>query len=209
MNKTEINISSARNIEIIRDEAFNYDGFQVVRGEFFAHVNEPTFVFYRDKVAVNAACIRKLPDVEFVQILVNPEKKQLAVMPCRESDKDSFRWCTQGKKRLPKQISCPIFSAKMQTLMNWTPEFKYKLLGKLLDTGKQMIFVFDLTTPEIFIPSDSDARLSRKATYPAEWQNQFGIPVSTHQNTLQISIFDGHAVFNIQKSNEEVKVSGE
>lgn len=201
--------STARDMEVIRDEAFNYEGYQVVRGEFFAHMYEPTFVFYRNKVFVNAACLRKLDDVEYVQILVNPEKKQLAVMPCRESDKDSFRWCTGSTNRHPRQISCPIFYAKVQSLMNWTPDFKYKLLGKLIDTGSQLLFVFDLSTPEIFVPKDEDNRISRKATYPAEWQNQFGIPVSAHQNTLQVSVFNGHAVFKIEDNSHKEASNGE
>ena len=32
-------------IEIIEDDAFSYEGYQVVRGEFFAHVYEPSFTF--------------------------------------------------------------------------------------------------------------------------------------------------------------------
>lgn len=43
--------------------------------------------------------------------------------------------------------------------------------------------------------------MSRKATYPAEWQNQFGVPVSEHQNKLQVSVFNGHAVFSIEEDN--------
>ena len=58
--------------EIITDEDFCYDGYQVVRGEFFAHVQEPSITFNNCRVALNTASIRKLPTVEYVQILVNP-----------------------------------------------------------------------------------------------------------------------------------------
>ncbi len=194
--------SRARDIEIVRDEVFNYDGYQVVRGEFFAHIYEPTFIFHRNKVSVNAACLRKLPEVDYIQILVNPEKRQLAVLPCDESDKDSFKWCTGKNKKSPRQITCPIFSAKVRTLMDWTSDFKYKLLGKLIDTGTQLLFVYDLKTPEIFVPKDEEGnKMSRKAQYPAEWQNQFGVPVSEHQNKLQVSVFNGHAVFSIEEDS--------
>ena len=194
--------TASRDIEVIRDEEFNYDGYQVVRGEFFAHIYEPTFIFHRNKVSVNTACLRKLPDVDYIQILVNPEKKKLAVLPCDESDKDSFKWSTGINKKSPRQISCPIFSAKVRTLMDWTPDFKYKLLGKMIDTGKQLLFVYDLNTPEVFLPKDEEGkRMSRTASYPAEWQNQFGVPASEHQNRLQVSVFNGHAVFSIEEDN--------
>ena len=72
---------------------FSYDGFQVVRREFFAHIFEPSITFNNCKVGFNTACINKLSDVEYVQFLVNPEKQMLAVRPCSEEDRDSFMWC--------------------------------------------------------------------------------------------------------------------
>ena len=90
--------SPSNQMEVIDDDSFSYDGYQVVRGEFFAHIYEPSFTFNNYKVSVNTACIKKLPDVEYVQILVNPIEKKLAVRPCREEEKDSFRWCSSGKK---------------------------------------------------------------------------------------------------------------
>ena len=71
---------------------FSYDGFQVVRREFFAHIFEPSITFNNCKVGFNTACINKLSGVEYVQFLVNPEKQVLAVRPCAEEDRDSFLW---------------------------------------------------------------------------------------------------------------------
>ena len=76
--------------DVISDDAFSYDGYQVVRGEFFAHTFEPSITFNNCKVSVNSACVNKLPDVDYVQILVNPTQKKLAVRPCGEDEKDSF-----------------------------------------------------------------------------------------------------------------------
>lgn len=193
-------------MDVIEDESFKYDGYQIVRGEFFAHTFEPSFTFNNCKVSVNTACIKKLPDVEYVQILVNPEEKKLAVRPCREEEKDSFRWCTSGKKRSPKQITCRIFFAKVISLMNWNPDYRYKLLGKLIRSGDELLFIFDLRSPEIFMRTLKDGekpKTSRTATYPAEWQNQFGLPVDEHQRSLQVNIFDGYAVFDIQEKKKK------
>ena len=69
--------TSSKDIEIIEDDAFSYEGFQVVRGEFFAHIYEPSFTFNSNKVSVNTACIKKLPDTDFVQILLTRRKRNL------------------------------------------------------------------------------------------------------------------------------------
>ena len=140
-------------MEIIEDDSFSLDGFQVVRGEFFAHTYEPSITFADCKVYVNTACIKKLSEFDYIQILVNSDNKKLAVLPCSESDKDSFRWCSATAKRTPKHITCKIFFAKVFALMGWNPKDRYKLLGKLIKSHNQLLFVFDLSAPEVKIRS--------------------------------------------------------
>lgn len=187
-------------IEIIDVDNFDYDGFQVVRGEFFSHVTEPCFVLGNNKIYVNTACIRKLPDTEYVQILVNPDEKKLVVKPSEESMKDSFRWSSAKDKTKPKQISCKIFYAKVYSLMNWDFRNRYKLLGKLVRSNNELLFVFDLKTPEIFIKKEAEGAMRAKsiATYPEDWKDHFGVSVKEHQANLQINIYNGYAVYGIR-----------
>ena len=207
---TNDTIPVSKDIEIIDDDAFDYNGYQVVRGEFFAHTYEPSFTFNKYKVSINKACIRKLPNIDYVQILVNPELKKLIVRPCSEDEKDSFRWCSPNNKRNPKQIKCNIFFAKVFKLMEWNPDYRYKLLGKLIRSENQLLFVFDLTTPEIYIRTKSTEGKdisSRKPTYPEEWNHQFGISYSQHQIDLQVNIINGYAVFGINDIENNKKIS--
>ena len=186
------------------DINFSYDGYQVVRGEFFAHLFEPSVTLSREKVSVNAACLRKLPDTDYVQFLVNPNEKKLAIKPCLEDMKDSFRWSSgEGKKRKPKSITCRIFFAKVMNLMGWDPKYRYKILGKLIRTKTDMLFVFDLSSAEIYgIRSNGETSASRTPIYPESWKNQFGVPFNEHQDTVQVSIFEDYAVFKINSDDE-------
>jgi len=200
-----------REIEIEDRDSFSYDGFQVVRGEFFAHIYEPVITFSRYKVNVNTACIRKLPDIDYVQILVNPTEKKLVVRPCSEDEKDSVRWCSATAKRSPKQITCRVFYGKVMSLMDWNPDHRYKLLGKLIKTPKGLLFVFDLSTPETFMRTSKTGepfKTSRTPVYPVEWQNQFGVPVEEHQKSLQINFFDELTVFGFGKNKSESEDKG-
>lgn len=183
---------------------FSYEGYQVVRAEYFAHLFEPSVTLNKETVSVNAACLRKLPGFEYVQFLVNPGEKKLAVKPCREDMKDSFRWSSgEGKKRKPKKITCKIFFAKVMDLMDWDPKYRYKILGKLIRTKEESIFVFDLTSAEAYQNRAKGTSGSAQAPlYPADWKNQFGIPATEHQDIQQISIFDDYTVFKIERSEE-------
>ena len=190
--------------EISNDESFSYDGYQVVRGEFFAHIREPSITFNNQKVSMNTACLSRLPEVEYVQILVNQSEHKLIVRPSSEDEKDSFIWCTMGGKRKPKQVICRVFFAMIIDLMSWNPDYRYKLLGKLIRRGDEYLFTFDLTGAEIFqrfIVESGKPKTSRTPIYPVEWKNQFGLSVEEHRRRLQVNIFKGYTVFSVKNES--------
>ena len=132
--------------DIANNGEFNYSGYQVVRGEFFAHIKEPSLTFNNCKIYVNAACLNKSPQADFVHILINPTEKKLVIRPCDEEEKDSFCWRSNGSKRRPKQVTCKIFFAKIVELMDWNPAYRYKLIGKLVHSNGQYLSTFPVPT---------------------------------------------------------------
>lgn len=188
-------------------ENFDFDGFQVVRREFFAHISEPSVTFNNCKFYVNVACIQKFPEAENVQVLVNKDTKILAIMPCPENARDSFAWCTHSKgKRKPKQITCKLFFAKVFSMMGWNPDYRYKILGKQIHANGEYLIAFDLTATEIYqrtFTEGSKPKTSRIPVFPAEWQNQFGLPYNEHRQSMQVNILDGYAVYSIKDTSPE------
>lgn len=184
------------------DDSFDFDGFQVVRREFFAHVQEPSVTFNGFKFYVNTACLNKFPKTEFVQVLVNPEAKILILRPCAEYAKDAFAWSTLSKgKRKPRQTTCKIFYAKIMALMGWEPGYRYKMLGRLIRANDEYLMAFDLTSPETFVRKQDEnakSKAARVPQFPLEWQNQFGLPVNQHSQSMAINFFDGYAVYSIK-----------
>ena len=195
-----------REDEIVQDDSFSYHGYQVVRGEFFAHINEPSICFNQNKVYVNTGCLKRMQDVSYVQFLVNSEEKKLVIRPAGEDEKDAFLWCTvKNNARKPKHITCRIFFAKIVSLMSWNPDHRYKLLGKVIRSREEKLIVFDLNATEIYIRTIKEGekpKTARRAVFPAEWENQFGLPVEEHRKLLQVNIFDGYTVFGIQDNKK-------
>jgi len=199
----EVNLTPGE--EIIQDDDFTYEGYQVARGEFFAHIKEPSITFNRHKLSLNMACLNRLPKVRYVQILVNPGELKLVVRPCCEDERDSFIWCTLGEKRKPKQVTCRVFFAMIMDLMNWNPDYRYKLLGKLIQSGNEYLFAFDLKSMEVYQRTIIDGGkqiTSRTPVFPAEWQNQFGLPFEEHRKRLQVDTFKGYTVFSVTENRE-------
>ena len=127
-----IDVSAPGDVIELRDD-FDFDGYQVVRREFFAHTFEPSITFNNYKVYVNAACLNKFPHADCVQLLINRESRILALRPCTEFERDAFAWCnTSGGKRKPRQATGKFFFAKLFELMDWNIDYRYKLLGKVI-----------------------------------------------------------------------------
>lgn len=182
-------------------DSFDIGQFQVVRREFFAHLREPSVTFNNCKFYVNSACLSKLPYVDYVQVLVNQETKILALRPCNENDRDSFAWCSVSKgKRTPKQITCKLFCAMVASTMNWNPNHRYKMLGKLIQANGEYLLAFDLTATEVYQRNviEGKTTASRVPVFPENWKNQFGLPFYEHQQSLQVNTFDGYAVYAIK-----------
>ncbi len=177
-------------------EDFSFEGYEVVHGAFFSHLFEPSVKLVKATVSVNSACLRKLPDTEYVQFLVNRNEKKMVVKPCREDEKDSFRWSSVGKdgKARPRVISCEPFFKKIVKLMDWDAEKRYRIMGKLIRTKTVSIFVFDLKEPESFTGRS-------KVSYPDEWDESFGVEAAEHEKEGLVSFTEDSSVFYLEKED--------
>lgn len=206
--------SSSLNEDVIELEGnFDYEGFQVVRREFFAHINEPSITFNNRKIYVNAACLKRFPAVDYIQVLINRDTGILALRPCGENARDAFTWCSSGSgKRKPKQVTCTLFFAKIFSLMKWNPDFRYKLLGKVIRANDEYLIAFDMSATEVYqrIFKDGEKpKSSRKPVFPIGWQDQFGLPLKEHRKSMHINIFDGYAVYSIKDNTVSTPVTDE
>lgn len=186
------------------DKEFNFEGYQVVRREFFAHTFEPALTIRGNSIFFNTACIRKCEDIVYVQLLINQEEKRLVIRPCDEDDKDAVRWCiVKGESRRTRTIKSDIFSGMLYDLMGWDSNYRYKLLGVTFEFQSQSLYLFDLTATEVYmnqsrtVDENGKVTYSRKAIYPEAWKDTFGLPVTEHQQFTNVNLFDGYATFSM------------
>ena len=84
-------------------------------------------------------------------------------------------------------------------LMNWNTDCRYKILGKLICSNGESLFVFALESAEAYPRKDNPAYCGpNQALYPKDWRSQFGIPVSKHREDALIQIFDEYTVLDIE-----------
>lgn len=74
------------------------------------------------------------------------------------------------------------------------------------------LFIFDLKSSEMYErkidETSGKPKTSRTPIFPAEWKNQFGLPVEEHKKQLQIDLFNGFAIFGLEdKKNTNTDIN--
>ncbi len=191
---------------IALEASFSFDGYQVVRREFFSHRYDPSLTIKEKSIIFNNACISRLEEVIYVQVLINPITEKLVIRPCEEGAKDAIRWCiARDDKRKSREISCSTFTSKLYELMGWETLYRYKLQGIRINYNGEQLYVFDLTSTEMYIPAvkdpdDPNARARRGRTvFPADWRDSFGESVQDHDASVQINLMDGFDYADVDK----------
>ena len=162
-------------------ESFDFDGYEVVRKEFFSKANCPAVTIKYGRVIFNIRAIRKLDECNHIQILMNQEKKMMIAKPCAEEEKDSVQWSRVDKheKVVSRAITGKVFTAQLFSDMNWGLSGTIKVLGTLLKCKGEKIFIFDLANAEAYLsvsaPSaDNPKRRERIPLMPEHWQGTYG-----------------------------------
>lgn len=96
-------------------------GYQVVRGQFMMRRAEcPCVTITDQKVSFNHECQRKFLDVGYVQLLIHPSQRKLAIRPCGERDVNSIRWRVEAERPITsKTLRRQYFSAALFQIMDW------------------------------------------------------------------------------------------
>ena len=180
----------------------DFSGFEMGRGEFFAHTREPCFTLSDGKVQANTACIRKMSDVDHIQILINQNTHKLVIRACEEDDLFSLPWCrTKDGIRYPRGISGPVFIMKVCALMGWNPDNRIRMLGKYYRANEDLIFLFDMDGAEEFErrkDENGKRKTSRTPHFSASLENVFGPLFTDHKKELGFNLHQGFAIMSVR-----------
>lgn len=184
-------IGQENSIKRVRKSAFssfNLEGYQVVRGQFLTRLaNGPSITITNNRIAFNSGCFRKFNCVRFVQMLLHPTERKMAIRPCAKEDTYSIPWKQDVEKNiLSKRISCPFFADALFQIMDWDPEYAYRVRGVWASNGCNEIIAFSLkdalavVTCEVETEDGTPSRKKQIETFPEEWGESFGSDFYEH-----------------------------
>ena len=102
-----------------------------------------------------------------------------------------------------------MFTAKLYDLMGWETLYRYKMQGTRINYQGEQLYVFDLTSTEVFIPStqessDPNAKPRKKSVvrFLADWRDSFGLPVNEHTASMQVNLDEGYDMIDVAQAPE-------
>jgi len=178
-------------------DRFDYEGYEVVRREWFSKANCPAVTFRYGSVFFNVKAIRKLGECRHIQILMHSEKKLIIAKPCEEDDKDSLQWSKVDRhgKVVSRMIRGKVFTLQLYNDMNWNIESTVKVLGTLLKCKDEKLFVFNLINAEAYLslaePCEDDPKRRKRVPFmPEHWQGNYGQPYDECKSQI-VTTFEG------------------
>ena len=129
-------------------------GFQVVSGSMFNHGFEPAMGFTPNGISFNTTCVGRLDTLEreegryvyrrqqYVEILLNPVERMMAVRPCAEAEPNAVRW-TDAKEKgtvIPAKAFCSI----LYEIAGWDTGYSYRVPATVRRKGEEAVLFFDL-----------------------------------------------------------------
>ena len=119
-----------------REEAEPRQYFQVVRGDMFSKITDPVMRITPSGIGYNLVCTRKLPECDYVEILMNPVERAIVVRPCPKDYPNAVAW----KKSIGATYLCGIF----YDIMGWDETYTYKLPATVKTNGDEKVLFFDM-----------------------------------------------------------------
>lgn len=160
--------------------AFDLSGYQVVRNQFMqVRYEGPSITLAENRISFNLFCMRCFENVAYIQLLLHPAERKIAIRPCREKDTHSIRWRPDPDKPVySKTLNCQHFGNALFSIMEWAPEYIYRVRGTWAKRGPKQIIVFNLVNAVpamLILPENSDSTTRRRTELcPAEWTEDFG-----------------------------------
>lgn len=206
---------------------FDFRGFEIARSQFFDTKNKLTLKMSADQIQFGQACVRKLNDHPYVELLIHPLHHLLAVRKSNKDVRNAVQWAKTNHKGTfqPKPLAGTAYLNTFFELFDWDMRYKYRLCGVRRQQGTEAVIMFDLDETEVFMPESAfeddpmpgEEQMipsGRKSVigYPAAWANSFGKNVYTHAQAKELAAFIEDGTWQLSEqpqsfTNSELKVT--
>lgn len=163
-----------------------FDGYELPPSTQFSMLKKPTVTIKYGKIRFNMAAIKLFSGIKHILPMIHRDKKRLAVVPCKEEENSSVEWARKRKKDdawVNKEISTVDFVNKIFERMGWRRDCRYKIIGRIANSDKGLILIFDLdeaicfepTKKKVVNPITGKTTVVNQKIYPKKYEGKIGM----------------------------------
>ena len=175
------------------------DDYVVPPKMFFSMIKKPAVSIRPNRMEFSMSSIRLFEGVQHILPMLSENRQRMVVAICAEEELSSVEWARLKKdKWVNRSITCPEFVAGIYKMVNWRMECRYKVCGRLANSERGLVLVFDLASAVMFDPLpeeyfDKRTGKMKKRTikyYPDEIRMKLGRSYSDYMASQQKSGFE-------------------
>ena len=201
---------------------FDFRGFEIARSQFFDSIEKTCATFTLHTIKFNKTCLRKLENVQFVEMLVHPGEHLIAIRKATKDDRNAIRWARPNNKGniISRVVMGSSFLKTMYALFGWEPDYCYRVQGVRRHKDMESVLLFDTKETEIFLPQEMllnapadevDGLLDKNMkpvvpntrnsirAYPSAWADTFGNNFYRHSQAKELAAIDNDGAWQISE----------
>ncbi len=140
----------------VQGGSFDLSGYEVADFKLFSDQRVPAIMLHRDNITFSVAGIRAMDLKDnFVELLVHPLRKEIAVRPTDRNNRCAIQW-SRGIRgnRQSRQVAAKAYIQTLYQIFRWEPENHYKLYGRVYRDGQDAACIFAGTNASVYIKND-------------------------------------------------------
>jgi len=150
--------------------------YRLIRSQEIEHRLAAQVTISHKSITFNAGCISRLPDAEYVEVLLQPSEQLIAVRPSSGDNRNAIPW---NSAQAGRSISSATMCRVIFELMGWNSMWKYKIMADCFEHKNQRLLMFNLSDPEFQfieeITNDEEVKERiKRLLQPAKWQGDIG-----------------------------------
>lgn len=187
------------------------DDYVVPPRTHFSMLKKPAVSIKRGKMQFNMACIRLFEGIKHILPIISESKQRLAVLMCAEEEISSVEWARIKKNAwVNKPITSLEFVENIFNMMEWNTKCRYKVLGRIAQSQRGLILLFDLSeaimfdpVPEEYIDKQTGEVKKRTNKYfPDKYDGRIGRLYSDYETAQQLSLFESLSSYSDTEGTE-------
>lgn len=128
---------------------FDLSGYEKVDAQLFSKNGQPVCWFKHNQMYFNRACIDKMKNTSYIEMLFEPTDKLIAIRSSSASHEYAIKWgSTKDDKIVPQTKTSFGISNVLFNCMEWDTNSRYRMVGVRRTKADETIVIFDLNNAE-------------------------------------------------------------